>query len=209
MNERLSKLTELVKGRYDNDDPSHDWLHIGRVIKTCKLLAEDEGADLETLLPAAYLHDVINVPKNSPDRLKASQMAAEEAKGILRHVGYREEEIEKIAQVIIEHSYSLGLKPTSIESAILQDADRLDALGAIGMMRHVTVGTRMGASYYHAEEPFAKNRELEDRKYSLDHYEVKLFKLLDKMNTPAGQKEAKKRTKFMRSFLEQLKTEIH
>ncbi len=132
MDQRINKLTELVKGKYDNGDPGHDFAHIMRVIGTCKSIGSKVGANLEVLIPAAMLHDVVNLPKDHPERKQASQKAAEEAKNILRNLEYSNEEVNRIETVIIEHSYSLGKKPSCIESAVLQDADRLDALGAIG-----------------------------------------------------------------------------
>jgi uncharacterized protein len=111
--------------------------------------------------------------------------------------------------VIIEHSYSLGLKPSSIESAILQDADRIDALGAIGIMRATTCGTKLGSNYYEPSDPFAIGRELNDKQFTIDHYYVKLLKLADSMNTGAGKNEAENRTEYMKDFLKQLDHEIH
>jgi uncharacterized protein len=73
---RVEKLKELVRHKYDNGDPSHDWAHILRVIKTCESFGKKENANLDTLLPAAILHDLINIPKDSPNRTKASEMAA-------------------------------------------------------------------------------------------------------------------------------------
>jgi uncharacterized protein len=206
---RFEKLTEMVKSRYDgNGDPGHDFAHIMRVIKSCHDLGQTMNANLYILLPAALLHDVVNVPKNHPDRLIASQKAAEEATGILKTIGYDNDEIEKIKVVIKEHSYSLGLKPSCIESAILQDADRLDALGAIGLMRMVTCGSRLGSSYYHLGEPIPESRELNDKHYTIDHLYVKLFKLGEQFNTEPARIEGRRRLEFMNNFVFQLQSEI-
>jgi uncharacterized protein len=210
MNEnRFEKLVSMTRSKYENNgDPGHDFAHILRVITTCRKIGISVGAHLDILLPAALLHDVVNVPKNHPDRMKASQQAAAEAAGILKTVGYSEEEIEHIQTVITEHSYSLGKKPSSIESAVLQDADRLDALGAVGIMRMVTCGSRMGSVYYDLGDPFASQRELDDKKFTIDHLYVKLFGLAKKMNTEPGLVEAAERVKFMESFVQQLGQEV-
>lgn len=210
MDSRLEKVIDLVRGTYDsNGDPSHDFAHILRVLNTCKSIGLKSGADLTILLPAALLHDVINVPKNHPDRLRASEMAAQEAAGILKSVGYSDDEIKKISVVIHEHSYSLGKTPSCLESAIMQDADRLDALGAVGIMRAVTCAAKMGTPrYYHPTEMIASTRALDDRTYAIDHFFVKLFKLVEKMNTEEGRLEAKRRGEFMNQFLTQLKGEV-
>jgi uncharacterized protein len=198
-------ITEYV----NNGDPGHDERHIERVLATCVRLArENPPADLMILLPAALLHDVVNVPKNHPDRLQASRQAAEMAIQMLRDNGYTEDEIGKIKQVIIEHSYSLNLRPSSIESAILQDADKLDALGAIGVMRTVTCGARMGASYYDPTQVFPETRPCDDKVFTVDHFFAKLFKLPERMNTEGARREADRRVHFMQEFLKELQREV-
>jgi uncharacterized protein len=209
MDMRIERVLESAKPFYNNGDPSHDFSHIHRVLHTCRVLGKSEDADLNILLPAAILHDIVNVPKNSDKRSKASELAAEKASKILKSCDYSDDEVDKIYNVILEHSFSLGKKPSSIESAILQDADKLDALGAIGIMRMVTCGTRMGASYYHEADPFAQSRELDDKTYSLDHFERKLFKLPEMMNTESARIEANKRRDVMKTFLQSLQDEIY
>lgn len=206
--QRIDVLLEKARPFYDNGDPAHDFVHIQRVVGNCKGLGVAVGANLELLLPAAILHDVVNLPKNHPERLTASRMAAEKSERILQESGYNDSEIKQIAEIITEHSYSLGKKPSSIESAVLQDADKLDALGAIGIMRTVTCGCRLGSSYYSVTDPFASSRELNDRSFTIDHFFTKLFKLPELMNTETAKKEAQKRVEFMRSFLGQLGDEI-
>jgi uncharacterized protein len=206
---RIESLFQLAKVFYETGDPSHDVLHIRRVMKTCEVLAIEEKADLEIVLAAAILHDIVNLPKNHPERLQASQLAADKSKTFLQESGFNEKKIAHISQVILEHSFSLGKKPSSIESAILQDADKLDALGAIGIMRTISCGARMGCSYYHAAEPWAETRELDDKQFTLDHFYMKLLKLKDLMNTAAAKKLADERTAFMQNFIAQLKSELH
>lgn len=209
---RFAKLKNDMLSQFSTDpqfdDPSHDLSHIERVLRSCLEIGEANQANLEVLMPAGLLHDVVNVPKNHPDRAKASSMAAEKAAEILKNYDYNQDEIAAIGQAILEHSFSAGHSPTSLESAILQDADRLDAIGSIGIMRMVTCGNKFGASFYNPEDPMAENRDYEDKKFSLDHFYTKLLKLESMMNTKQGKAEAKKRTDFMKSFLEQLKDEI-
>jgi uncharacterized protein len=204
----LEKLTEFAKTKYNNGDPGHDFAHIMRVVGTCKNIGSKVGANLEILIPAALFHDIVNIPKDHPDRKLASQKSAELAKNILKDFDYSEEEIDHIKTVILEHSYSLGKKPSGIESSVLQDADRLDALGAIGIMRNVSCGCLMGAPFYNVNDPFAKSRELNDIKYSIDHFFLKLFKLGETFNTQEAKIEANKRIQFMKAFLDQLGCEI-
>lgn len=205
---RLETLIPLVKPFYTPEDPAHDWPHIGRVISTAKKLAENEDVDLPCLLAAVYCHDLVNLPKNHPDRSNASVLAAEKAAPFLKASGFNEEEIKKIKQFVIEHSFSKGLKPTSLEAAILQDSDRLDTLGAIGVLRCASVNTQMKSAFYEPFDPLAKDRELDDKKYMVDHYFVKIFKLPELMNTTKGKEVAHQRVLYMKDFLATLMGEI-
>lgn len=206
--EKVKNLIPRVKSYYPGNDPAHDWAHIGRVAATAKIIAEEEKVDLSCVLAAAYCHDLVNLPKDHPDRKKASTLAAEEAKPHLEAAGFLPQEIALISQAIIEHSFSKGLKPTSLEAAILQDADRLDALGAIGILRCAAVNTQMKSSFYDPFDPLAEMRELNDKSFMLDHYFVKLFKLPEMMNTRKGKELAGKRVSFMQSFIQELMSEV-
>lgn len=205
---RLQKLISLVKPYYQSPDPAHDWPHIGRVIATAKKLCVGEAVNEEYVLAAVYCHDLINLPKNHPDRSKASTMAAEKAQELLNLCDYQAHEIEIIKKAVVEHSFSKGLKPSSREAAIVQDADRLDALGAIGVLRCAAVNTQMQSSFYDPFDPLAESRELNDKDFMLDHYFVKLFKLPGMMNTEAARIEGEKRVLIMKEFLNNLMKEI-
>jgi uncharacterized protein len=206
--DRIQDLLTEAGSHYAAGDPGHDTSHIERVMRNCRTLAREQMADLEILLAAAILHDVVNLPKDHPERLQASRMAAEKSRDILLKCGFSETEAARAAEVVTEHSYSLGKKPSSIESALLQDADKLDALGAVGILRAATCGARMGASYYDQSDPFAQERQLDDKAFTLDHFFTKLFRLPELMNTEAAKAEAGRRVEFMRSFITQLKSEI-
>ena len=206
--ERIKKLAELVRPFYGSDDPAHDWPHIGRVAATAKKLAAKQNVNLECILAAVYCHDIVNLPKNHPDRSRASELAADKAEPMLMEVGFTKEEIAITRSAIIEHSFSRGLKPSNLESAIVQDSDRLDSLGAIGILRCGSVNTLMKAKYYDPFDPFAEHRELDDKNFMVDHYFVKLFKLPELMQTDAGRKEGYERIEYMKDFLGRLKQEI-
>lgn len=205
---RIQKLLPLVRSYYGNSDPAHDWPHIGRVAATARKMCESEEANLEITLAAVYCHDLVNLPKNHPERKNASTLAAHEAEPHLKEAGFDASEIEKIQSAIIEHSFSKGLKPSSLEAAIVQDADRLDALGAIGILRCAAVNTKMESAFYEPQDPFAEERPLDDKQFMVDHYFVKLFKLPELMNTEAGKRIALERVEFMSQFLDTLGKEI-
>lgn len=208
MNSKLERLSKFVMPFYPLGDPAHDWPHVLRVVQNCKLIAEGENIRLECLLAAAFCHDIVNLPKNHPDRSLASKMSAERAADFLRESHFNEQEITLIQEIITEHSYSAGHKASHLEAAILQDADRLDALGAIGILRCASVNTQMKTAFYHFDDPLALNRELNDKEFMLDHYFVKLLKLPEKMNTSKAKQEALLRSNYMKDFIQKLKQEI-
>lgn len=203
-----ASLIEQILPYYRAQDPGHDWAHIMRVVRTATALATEEKADLAVVIPAAYLHDIVNIPKNHPDRVRASELAADKARKLLGEHGYDEKKLPAIHQAIVEHSFSRGLAPSSIEAACVQDADRLDAIGAIGVLRCAAVNAEMKTAFYDPEDPFATRRPLDDRRWMVDHYFVKLLKLAETMQTTAAKNEGKRRVEFMRSFLDQLRSEV-
>ncbi|MFY0659458.1 MAG: HD domain-containing protein [Shimia sp.] len=190
-------------------DSAHDLAHLDRVWTTAQALAEAEGgADLRVLLGAAYLHDLVNLPKDSPHRARASTMAAGAAAPILRSHGFSNHEVAAAQHAIATHSFSAGLKPKSLEARILRDADRLDALGAIGIARTFAVGGALGRALYDENDPFAEHRELDDSAWALDHWPVKLFRLPEDMQTVAGKLTAQKRVAEMRAYAQVLAGEL-
>lgn len=208
MHEPIARLLAMIEPRYAHGDPAHDLAHILRVKKTCEALGRAAGADLDVLIPAALLHDIVNLPKDHPERREAGRLAAVEAGRILGDLGYEDAAIARICQVIEEHGFSRGQRPSTLEAAILQDADRLDALGAIGIMRAVACGRAMGAAFYDAGDPFAGARALDDARFTIDHFYTKLLKLAGAMNTEQARAEAARRTATLRGFLDALRAEI-
>ena len=189
-------------------DPGHGPVHLERVVATALRLAAEEGARLEIVLPAAWLHDCVHVAKDSPDRARASQLAAEHAVRYLESAGYPVAALPGIRHAIEAHSYSAGIVPATVEAKVVQDADRLDALGAIGLARCIAVGAALGRPVYFPDDPFCRARAPDDRGASVDHLYAKLLKLAGTMQTAAGRREAERRTAFLRAFLAQLESEI-
>lgn len=188
------------------DDPGHDAAHAFRVALWTTRLAPHE--DPRCAIAAALLHDVVNVPKSSPDRHLASERSAEVARALLPTLGFATADVARIAAAIRDHSYSRGAIPESPLGDALQDADRLEALGALGLCRTISTGTRMGAQYFEPNDPWASARELDDRRFSVDHFFTKLLGLATTMRTAAGRAEAERRAAFLRAFLVQLGDEI-
>lgn len=189
-------------------DSAHDIAHIQRVVKSALELSEMENADIEIVTAAAWLHDCVTLPKNHPDRKKASQLAAEKAAGFLNSINFPPQKIDAVSHAIEAHSFSAGIPPKTIEAKIVQDADRLDALGAIGIARCFLVGGAMNSTLYNVEDPFCENREPNDKAWSIDHFYKKLFTLPKTMNTESGKRIAELRVEFMKEYLDQLRREI-
>ena len=189
-------------------DAAHDAGHVRRVVRTALALAEAEGARREVVLPAAWLHDCVVVPKDSPERPRASRLSAAEAVRLLPAWGFGALPLDAIAHAIEAHSFSAGIAPRTIEAAVVQDADRLDALGAIGLARCLALGGAMGRPLMDADDPFAERRAPDDGRWSLDHLPAKLLRLEATMRTAAGRAEAAARTAWLHGFLAQLRHEV-
>jgi uncharacterized protein len=163
---------------------SHDLSHMARVWKNAARIARTEpGCDVEMLVAAAILHDCVAVEKNSSRRPFASRLSAARARDIVVPLGWPPERVDRLAHVIEAHSFSAGLAPETLEAKIFQDADRLDAIGAVGVARCFHVGGRMDGALYHMDDPGAEARPLDDRAFALDHFGAKLFKVSDGLHT--------------------------
>ncbi|MCG7573037.1 HD domain-containing protein [Phaeobacter sp. CNT1-3] len=189
-------------------DSAHDLAHLDRVWTTCERIATAEGGDLRILLAGAYLHDLVNLPKNAPNRSDASSLAAEAAAPHLTALGYSTAEVTAAQHVIRAHSFSAGIEPESHEAQILRDADRLDAIGAIGLARCFAVSGSLGRPLYAPDDPFATTRPLDDRTQTLDHFAVKLLRLGDGMLTQTGQRIAAERIAVLKRYLRDLAAEL-
>jgi uncharacterized protein len=186
---------------YPAADPSHDILHIRRVVRTATKLAAAEGADMRIVVPAAWFHDCVTVAKNDPRRKEASRLSADHAVAWLRAQGYPEEYLGGIHHAIAAHSFSAGIPAETLEAKVVQDADRLDGLGAIGVARCFTVGALLARPYYFDGDMLAQHRTPDDAAHTIDHFFVKLFKTAETLQTAAGRAEGARRAAFMRDYL--------
>jgi uncharacterized protein len=189
-------------------DAAHDVAHLARVVSMASRLASAEQASIDVVMPAAWLHDCVHVPVTSPERPRASVMAADSAITQLRGIGYPDDLHDAVHHAIAAHSFSARIAPQTIEARVVQDADRLDALGAIGIARCLMLGGQLGRVLYDPADPFAERRTPSDRVSSLDHFYTKLLLLSRSMQTEAGRAEAERRTDYMRGYLDQLRGEL-
>ncbi len=203
----LDSLENEVKKRIEND-PAHDFEHTIRVYKNAQKICKKEKANEKLVLSAALLHDIVSYPKSDKRSKTSSIKSATKSKQILEKLDFSKEEITIISDAIRDHSFSQNKIPKTLEGKILQDADRLDALGAIGIARVFATGGSLKRPFYKIDDPFCKKRIPDDKTWTLDHFFQKLLKLESLMNTNSGKAEAKKRTKILKEFLNQLKQEI-
>lgn len=185
----------------------HDYMHIERVRAHARKIARVEGGDLLVIELAALLHDIVNLPKNHPERkmasTRAAQMAADWLQGQLEP-----DRIELVYEAIRCHSFSAGFVPQSLEARIVSDADNLDALGAIGIARTFECGGSLGQATFSPIDPFCVERAPDDQRFIVDHFYKKLLLLKDRFYTREGARLAEQRTAFMQAFLAQLREEI-
>lgn len=205
----LGSLAErLLPLAFVADDGSHDAAHLIRVWKNARRILAEEGGDPKLLAAAVLLHDCVAVEKNSPLRAEASRLAAEKASALLAAEGWNTADVAAVAHAILTHSFSANIEPQTLEAKILQDADRLDAIGMMGAARCFYIAGRMGSGLYDPMDPLAESRPLDDKAFAIDHFEVKLFKLAEGFRTAAGARMAGERTERLRLIRDMLLDEI-
>ena len=202
------KFEARIVSSLERCDPVHSLDHIKRVVATAIKLAKQEGADLDVVIPAAWLHDLEPISKESPLRSKASTISAGLAINFLRSIDYPEQHFDNISHAIAAHSYSANIPATTIEAKVVQDADRLDAIGAIGIARCLMYGGSTNRPLYHSDELIPMTRECDERNYCIDHFFQKLYKLPALLNTASGKAEGEKRVEYMKGYVAQLQDEV-
>ena len=210
MQEIIDKTAAFVKDRLQNAESGHDWWHILRVWNNTKLILQSEEADRLTCELTALLHDIADSKFHNGDESIGPRIAGE----FLQSIGVAAPIVEHVQLIIQNMSYkaSLGnIQFHSKELEIVQDADRLDAIGAIGIARAFNYGGFKNREMYNPDIPFEKDLDKEAYKNStaptINHFYEKLLLLKDKMNTPAARKIADERHLFMESYLQQFYSE--
>ena len=193
---------------------AHDIWHITRVYKWALRLSSEAAADPDLAGAAALVHDLVPIPKDSPDRALGGEQSALAAQPLLSKVGYNADEVGVIIAAVQTSSWSRGLAPTNAVGVVLQDADRLDAIGAVGIMRciataqHMSKPHRLGR-FYHPSDPGAQtSRVLDDRRQALDHFSAKLLTLAEGMHLQTASIEAAQRHACMVRFMETVAEEV-
>ncbi len=211
---RHQTLWTLVQAATQDEDLAHDHLHVLRVYDWTIRLAPEVNASRDLAGAAALVHDLVNIPKEHRDRPLGSERSAQASRGLLSSAGYEPTEIEKIVEGVRTCSWSRGLAPTGPIGIVLQDADRLDAIGAIGIARTFACAQAMSSRgmnsrFYDPEDPMAEtDRTLNDSRQPVDHFFAKLLKLSATLHTTSAKEEGHKRHVRMQAFLSDLHNEI-
>lgn len=210
MTKRLVDTEAWVKDFFVNDSTGHDWPHTDRVRKHAIYLAKREGGDAELTEVAALVHDVADDKFHKSEELAVNYVGAG-----LQKLGYNQKEIKAIMEVVATVSFRGGNNkpPESLEGKIVQDADRIDAIGAIGIARCFMFAGNKGDKMYDPEilprDQMSKTEYREKNTTAINHFHEKLLKLKDMMNTETGKYIAHERHQFMVSYLEQFDQEWH
>lgn len=196
--EIINDAFQLVKDRFETDTTGHDFHHMIRTLNNAKIIQEKEGGDLFIISLAALFHDFPDTKLSLHPELEYERITS-----WLREKGVNNQDIDHILHCIRAVSYRGGknpIQPQSIEAKIVQDADRLDALGAIGIARAFTYGGSRGRKMYALENT--------DEPTTIRHFYEKLLRLKDLMQTKTGKQMAEERTRFMEKFIQQMYKEI-
>jgi len=203
-----NKLIAIAEKRQTKKDPSHDFQHVLRVTNLAEEICKIEKADLDIVIPASLFHDLIVYPKNTNQSKNETDESANEAVNILKKFKeYPAGKIEAVSTCIKQCSFNKKINPDLLEAKILQDADRLEATGAIAIMRTFSSGGQMNKPFYDPSDPFCEN-DCIDFRSGLDLFYKRLLVVEHQMHTKSAQAIAKRRTIFLNNFLKELKLEL-
>jgi uncharacterized protein len=207
--ETIAETTlDEIKEMYESADSAHDFSHILRVYKSAKKIGKAEGADMQVLLYAALLHDVGAESKLYGASAESDALRLGIAEEFLKKKNLPEDLRNKVLYAIDVHRFSKGIVPATREAKILQDADRLDAMGAIGIARVFMTGGAMGRKFYSPDDPFCQTRAPDDKMWNLDHFFKKILKLESGMYTETARRIASRRAAVLKQYLVDLQMEI-
>ncbi|QHM71511.1 phosphohydrolase [Mixta intestinalis] len=205
-----SRFETWLHASWSQDDKAHDIAHLRRVWKTAQQIMQGTEADPLVVVAACYFHDVVNLPKNHPQRHLASTQAAAETRRILSEAfsDFPAELHDAVAHAVQAHSFSAAIKPETLEARIVQDADRLESLGAIGLARVFYTSGVLGRALFDSEDPLGRARPLDDKLWTLDHFQQKLLRLPDTMQTAEGKRLAQHNVAFLVTYMAKLCAEL-
>lgn len=205
-----SRFESWFQLNWVHDDKAHDIAHLRRVWTSAQRIMAGSEANPLVVLTACYFHDVVNLPKNHPERHLASTYAASETQRILQQdfIDFPAELIDAVAHAVKAHSFSAAIAPETLEAKVVQDADRLESLGAIGLARVFYTAGALNRPLFDSEDPLGKERELNDVHWTLDHFQKKLLRLPESMQTAAGRALAEHNADFLVRYMAKLCAEL-
>jgi uncharacterized protein len=201
--EILKQTADFVREKLEGEGTGHDWWHIYRVWQNAKTIAKEEGGNGFVIELAALLHDIADHKFHNGDQSVGPKVATK----FLSSFDVSTETISQVVQIMEEISFSKGMEPSSLEGRIVQDADRLDAIGAIGVARAFAYGGYKEREIYNPNilpvEYATKEEYKKNINPTINHFYEKLLLLKDLMNTAKGKSMAEERHVFMKNYLEQ------
>lgn len=205
-----SRFENWLQASWPQDDKAHDIAHLRRVWQSAQRIMQGTDADPLVVITACYFHDIVNLPKNHPQRHLASSKAAVETRRILSEdfPDFPVELHDAVAHAVQAHSFSAGITPETLEARIVQDADRLESLGAIGLARVFYTSGALGRALFNSEDPLGRDRQLDDASWTLDHFQKKLLRLPDTMQTEEGKRLAQHNVAFLVTYMAKLCAEL-
>ena len=192
----LAQTQAYIKKTFLDEGTGHDYFHIERVVTNAKKILETEDADPFLVELAAWTHDIGDYKLH--DGVDKSEKLI---RSFLESIQVKEETIVRVLEIVSQVSFSKGNKPTTIEAEIVQDADRLDAIGAVGIARCFAYGGSVGSILYN---PYDNSKDAS----SVQHFYDKLFRLKDLMNTKTAKQIAEKRHLYMENFIQEFYQEV-
>jgi uncharacterized protein len=206
-----SRIEAEARSRARSNEPAHDFFHVERVVTNARAIARGERlseASEGLVAIAALLHELFTLPKNHPDSACSSDLCAEQARELLEQEGAPASMIAVVSAAIRDHAFSKGVVPEALESRVLQDADRLDAIGAIGLARMWATCADMKLPFYSPVDPFCAARAPDDKAWGLDHVFKKLLAIPARLHTDTARSLAEARVSFLRVYVDQLRKEL-
>lgn len=208
---RWLDILKKITTEHLDGDPAHDMGHFQRVWSMAKKIAIGEGQpfDAEVLIAASWLHDVVNLPKNHPEVHMASRMAGDKAVELLIPLGFAPDKADALRHAVAAHSYSAQIVPLTPEARIVQDAGRLESVGAISIARTFVSCGIMRRAIVHMDDPEAKaGREPDNRKYGVDLFLTRMRKVPELLQTATAKAIARQRAEFTEGFIRQIAAEV-
>ncbi len=206
---KWKRLFEIAQEYYQENGLSHRWDHVIRVERLAERIALEEGANLEVVKVAALLHD-IGRKKETETKGKVchAEYGAKLAERILKKEGFSEEFASRVIKAIKRHRFRGKTPPETLEEKVVFDADKIDSLGAVGIARAFLFAGEIGARLHNSEVLLEETKPYTIEDTAWREYKLKLSKIKDRLLTRTGKKIAKKRTKFMQRFFEELNAEV-